>query len=212
MGSRLGGGYELLHPVWRDNLGTTFIARAPSGWPVSVRVLPATLESDPTVRHRFRQDLALLCAVRHPNLVAVHDLLTDDGLAIVSDAVDGVSLHRVRATGPLAPPELARVGEAIGAGLSALHAAGLQHQHLTPRNVHQDRAGRIHLADIALAQLLADSPAGRRLLRADAAAYPPADPATADEHALGVLLRELGGAPRQRRRAQWRTRSAARLA
>lgn len=188
MGTRLGGRFELLHPVWRDRLGSTWIARDPAGWPVSVRVLPTVLAEDPAVRRRFASDRRRLTAIRHPNLAAVLDLTTADGIAaIVSEAVDGTSLRHLPR--PLPPREATRVGAAATAALTALHDAGVPHAHLSPGNVYLTRGGEIRLVDIALTRLLADSPTGRSLLQP-----------TADQPALAVraLLRDVTRRPSTR--------------
>lgn len=186
MGTRLGGRYELLHPVWRDRLGSTWIARDPAGWPVSVRVLPAALAEDRAVLCRFATDKSRLTAIRHPNLAAVLDLTAGEGTAaIVSEAVDGVSLRHLPA--PLPPHEARRVGAAVTAALTALHDAGVPHAHLGPGNVYLTRDGEIRLGDIALTHLLADSPTGRALL-----------PPTAD-HPVRALLLDVTRRRRRRR-------------
>jgi serine/threonine protein kinase len=171
MGTRLAGRYELLHPVWRDDLGTTFIARDEAGLPVSLRVLPATLAADHAVRRRFHDDERLLRSLRHPNLAAVLDLVVSgDVLAIASDAVPGRTLrHRLRTSGRLTSAEIAGIRQ----GLSALREAGLPRQPPDPGAVIFADTGEVRLADIAVPRLLDDSALGRGLLRASARRSPP---------------------------------------
>jgi serine/threonine-protein kinase len=168
MGTRLAGRYELLHPVWRDDLGATFIARDAAGRPVSLRVLPATLAADPAVRSRFQEDGGILRSLRHPNLAAVHDLVaSDDVLAIASDAVLGSTLrHRLRTSGRLTRAEIARIRRGVAAGLSALRVAGLPYPPPSPGAVILTSTGEVCLTDIAVPRLLIDSASGRRLLSA----------------------------------------------
>jgi serine/threonine protein kinase len=165
MARRLVGSYELLHPVWRDRLGATFIARDRCGLPVSLRVLPAMLAGDARVRRHFEEDGPVLRALRHPNLAGVVDLVDAyETLAVVSEAVVGTTLrHRLARDLPRE-----RIRRSVAAGLSALRAAGVPHRLLGPATVVLTPTGDVRLTDIALSRLLADSAAGRALLQSPA--------------------------------------------
>lgn len=187
----LAGRYELLHPVWRDPLGTTFIARDRTGWPIAVRLLPAALSADPAVRTRFREDGPLLLSLRHENLAPVRDLVaTETQLAIAADAVDGATLRQRLRAGRLPRLEVHDIEAAVAAGLAALHEAGLTHGLIGPATVALPRGGA-RLTDVAVTRLVADSATGRTLLRA-AAAYP-SRTRRPDEYACRALHRDLSG-------------------
>lgn len=188
----LAGRYELLHPVSRDALGATYIARDRTGWPISVRLLPAALAADAAVRARFRADGPLLLSLRHENLAPVRDLVaTETQLAIASDAVDGVTLRRRLRDGRLPRKEVGELEAAVTAGLAALHESGVTHGLLGPATVTLLRRGGARLTDVAVTRLVADSATGRALLEG-AAAYP-ARARRSDEHACRALLRDLYG-------------------
>lgn len=201
MGPLLGDRYQVVHPLWRDRLGETYVARdRRTGAPVAVRTLRGDLATAAVAR-RLHEDRHRLTALRHPNLAAVLDLTEDrfdgtDVLTIVSEAVEGTTLrHRLRTGHPPNRDEAARVGTGIAAGLHALHEAGLLHQNLRPDTVVLTRTGDVRLTDIALAHLVSATPAGRDHLRATAPAPELAEGAApgpaSDLFALGVLLRDL---------------------
>ena len=180
----LAGRYELLHPVWRDALGTTWVARDRTGWPISVRLLPAALTTDEAVRKRFREDGPLLLTLHHENLAPIRDLIaTDEQLAIASDAVDGVILRRRLREGRLPRPKATEIDAAVTAGLAALHEAGMTHGLLTPTTVALPRRGGARLTDIAVTRLVADSASGRALL----------GPSSSDAQACRALRRDVYG-------------------
>jgi Protein kinase domain len=195
MGPLLGRRYQVVHPVWHDRLGETYVARdRRTGFPVAVRVLRGDLAGC-AVALRCRAELERLTALRHPRLARVLDLTDDRGvLGIVSEVVEGQTLRQHLRTRRLPAGEVARIGAGVAAGLTALHEAGLLHQHLGTHNVVLTPAGEVVLTDVAVGHLVSAGPAGRELLRAPApevvegAAPTPA----ADLFALGALLHDLG--------------------
>lgn len=195
MRRRLGERYQLLHPVWRDRLGETFVARDRlTGSPVSVRTLRRDLATGP-VTHRFAAERARLTGVRDAHLAGVWDLVVDRGvLAVVSEVVAGQTVRQRLRAGRPSPGEAARIGTAVAAGLLVLHEAGLLHRNLSLDNVILPPDGRVLLADFALAHLVAGVPSAPSLavpapeLLAGAAPTP-----AVDVFGLGVLLRELTG-------------------
>lgn len=92
--------------------------------------------------------------LRHPNVVAVLDVVESDRTWIVMEYRPARSLHEIVATdGPLPPREVARIGLEILAGLSAAHRAGVIHRDVKPHNVLVGTDGRVALTDFGLAVL-----------------------------------------------------------
>jgi serine/threonine protein kinase len=143
------GHYRLLHPVWGDRFGMTYIARGPDGAPAAVRVLPSALARDPSVVRRALAARELFADIRHPHLAGVRDVLVDDGVAIAADAVLGRPVRRWE--GPLTVPEFRRIAAEAFAGLRAL---GLAHRNVSAATVMTDRTGRVVLTDIALGHIV----------------------------------------------------------
>lgn len=196
----LGERYQVVHPLWRDRLGETFVAldRA-RGVPVVARLLRGPL-AGPATAHRFARERHRLTAIRDPHLAAVLDLTRDgDELVIVSEAVEGYTLRHHLRSGTPSTAESARIGAGVAAALAALHAGGVVHQHVHPDKIVLGPDGRARLTDVALAHLLDPNPAAREHLRgADPAPElrAGADPSPAsDVYALGTLLDRL--APRR---------------
>ncbi|MCT2582386.1 protein kinase domain-containing protein [Actinophytocola gossypii] len=224
MGPLLGDRYQVVHPLWRDRLGETYVARdRRTGTPVTVRTLRGDLAAPPVAR-RLHEERHRLTALRHPHLAAVLDLTEDrDALIIVSEAVEGATLrHRLRTGRPPDRDEVARIAAGVAAGLHAMHDAGLLHQNLRADTVVLTRTGEVRLTDVALAHLVSATAAGRDRLRAAAPAPELADGAApgpaADLFALGVLLRDLSrrgpvrGLARRLRARDPRSRPTARQA
>ncbi|MBL1082259.1 serine/threonine protein kinase [Streptomyces actinomycinicus] len=100
----------------------------------------------------------------HPHVVTVHDLVEDGGLpwivmAFVPGAIDLEAV--VRENGPLAPPEVARIGLAVLDALREGHRLGVLHRDVKPANIlltcpgpepgQHTEGGRVLLADYGIA-------------------------------------------------------------
>ncbi|WP_268246246.1 serine/threonine-protein kinase [Streptomyces netropsis] len=89
----------------------------------------------------------------HPHIVAVHDVVVEDGTPwIVMRLVEGRSLEeRLRTDGPLPVPRAAEVAAALLKALKAAHAAGIVHRDLKPANVMLTDDGQVLLTDFGIA-------------------------------------------------------------
>lgn len=91
-----------------------------------------------------------LARVRHPHLLTVFDADTFDGRrGLWTESVTGMDLDdELRLRGCWSPDEAIDAGLVLCDALEALHAAGLAHGDLTPRNVLRERGGRLVIADL----------------------------------------------------------------
>ncbi|MBB6475301.1 serine/threonine protein kinase [Sphaerisporangium rubeum] len=97
--------------------------------------------------------------LRHPGIITVHDLLTDErGLPwIVMELVAGASLDQiVEEGGRLSPEWTARIGAQVASALAAAHAAGIVHRDVKPANILLE-GDRVVLTDFGIASLEGDT-------------------------------------------------------
>ncbi|BCL32629.1 hypothetical protein GCM10017557_74880 [Streptomyces aurantiacus] len=104
---------------------------------------------------RMQREARAAARVRHPGVVAVHDVAEIDGRPlIVMELVDGPSLDDVlRERGTLDAREAADIGAKVVDALAAAHRAGVLHRDVKPGNILLDRSGRVVLTDFGIATM-----------------------------------------------------------
>lgn len=104
---------------------------------------------------RMQREARAAARVRHPGVIAVHDIAEVDGRPIiVMELVDGPSLDDVlHERGTLDPAEAAGIGAKVMDALSAAHRAGVLHRDVKPGNILLDRSGRVVLTDFGIATM-----------------------------------------------------------
>ena len=136
LGTRLGS-YEILALIGAGGMGQVYRARdLRLGRDLAVKILPPELAIDPSRRQRFESEARVVAALNHPNIVAIYDIGSADGLAfIVSELVEGETLRGVLKRGPVPVRKAMDIAVQIADGLAAAHSAGIVHRDLKPENI-----------------------------------------------------------------------------
>jgi serine/threonine-protein kinase len=167
------------------------------GRPVAVKLLRAEYAQHPEVLARFRAEARHAGSVSHPGIAQVYDYGEDGAAAspyLVMELVDGPSLARVLAAGPLAPARAMDVLAQAAAGLQAAHAAGLVHRDVKPGNLVVGPSGQVKITDFGIAHAAWSAPITQTGALVGTPAYlapervmgGPATPAS-DLYSLGVV-------------------------
>jgi len=149
------GSYRLDDVLGEGAMGVVYRAvRDGDGAVVALKLMRTELAADAIYRQRFLREARVAAQVEHPHLVSILEAGEDGGrpyLAVVY--VAGRSLaERIAGPDPLSVEETVAVVAQVGAGLDALHAAGLVHRDVKPANVMLDGAGTALLGDYGLAK------------------------------------------------------------
>jgi serine/threonine protein kinase len=121
---------------------------------VALKILPASLSSDPTRLKRFETEARSASGLNHPNIVTIYEVGQSDSTSfIVMELVDGKSLREMLHAGSLPVRKLLGIAAQIADGLAKAHAAGIVHRDLKPENVMVTRDGFAKILDFGLAKL-----------------------------------------------------------
>jgi serine/threonine protein kinase len=142
------GRYRLVRPVGRGGMGAVWHAHDTLlGRDVAIKEiwLPAPgragRSGGPAVRRALREAQAA-ARLRHPGIVTVHDVVTDEGRPwIVMELINGRSLaEAIREHGLLTEQRTAEIGLQVLDALRAAHREGIAHRDVKPANILLDDA------------------------------------------------------------------------
>jgi serine/threonine-protein kinase len=122
---------------------------------VALKVLSSEFASDRITRERFMNEWRIAAALKHPNILPVHDAGEADGrMFLAMELIDGGDLgHKIFREGALSPPDAISILDQMAGALDAAHAAGLVHRDFKPGNILLD-GDRALLTDFGLSKLL----------------------------------------------------------
>jgi eukaryotic-like serine/threonine-protein kinase len=150
------GPYEIASLLGVGGMGEVYRSRdSKLNREVALKVLPASVATDPERLSRFSREAKVLASLNHPNIAAIYGL-EDFGAthAIVMELVQGPTLaDRIR-SGPLPPDEALPVAKQICEALEFAHERGIVHRDLKPANIKVTEEGTAKVLDFGLAKAL----------------------------------------------------------
>lgn len=147
------GPYTLVRSLGAGGMGEVWVATAPDGTDVAVKVLPEGALGDGTARARFAREVAAAQRVQDPRVQAVLGADADAARPwLATELVAGPTLaQRLATDGPLPGPDLHALACGLADALVAVHAAGVLHRDVSPANVVLGADGPV-LVDFGIAR------------------------------------------------------------
>lgn len=149
------GTYQIESEVGRGNMATVYRARQLKldRW-VAVKIVRS---NDADFLRRFHREARAIAALRHPNILTIHNYGEDDGLPyIVMEYVDGGTLENILTGVPMSWPSAAKYIIPIGRALAYAHSQGIIHRDIKPANILMPGPDWPLLADFGLVKMLGD--------------------------------------------------------
>ena len=153
VGIRLGP-YEILSALGAGGMGEVYRARDTKlGRDIALKILPTTFTNDPDRVARFRREAQVLASLNHPHIAQIHGLDDANGTQfLVLELVDGESLDKRIARGPIPVDEALGIAKQIAEALEAAHERGIIHRDLKPANIALTKDGQVKILDFGLAK------------------------------------------------------------
>ena len=197
----LDGRYDVVGRIASGGMGEVFRARdTVLAREVAIKVLHRSLAGDQAFVDRFRTEARAAAGLSHPNIVAVFDWGSVDGIYyMVMEYVRGQGLRALLTRdGRLEPAQATDVVRQTLLALEHAHRQGIVHRDIKPENVLITTDGVAKVADFGLARAYAEgrqTQAGTvtgtvQYLAPEQIRGEPADPRS-DLYSLGIVTYEL---------------------
>ncbi len=149
------GQYAIRSPLGAGGMGEVYRAHDTRlDREVAIKVLPESLTADADRLHRFEQEARAAAALNHPNILAVYQMATHEGVSyMVSELLEGETLRERLRRGPIPLRKAIDYAVQIAHGLAAAHDKGIVHRDVKPDNLFVTKDGRVKILDFGLAKL-----------------------------------------------------------
>ena len=154
--------YQFLEKLGAGGMGEIYKAQdSRLNRTVAIKVLSRESSGDPDRRRRFVQEAQAASALNHPNIIIIHDIVSDNGTEfMVMEYVNGKTLVDLIPKGGLRAPLALKYAVQMADALSSAHAIGIVHRDLKPANIMATEPGLIKILDFGLAKLTDRGPMG----------------------------------------------------
>ncbi|HZS35994.1 MAG TPA: serine/threonine-protein kinase [Polyangia bacterium] len=149
LGQIIADRYQVIRLIGQGAMGAVYeVNQRRIGRSFALKRLAPGLIASTEALARFRREAEVVAKLRHPNIVEIVDWETlDDGSpCIIMEYLRGEDLATRLDRGPLAWPEVAKIGDQVLSALGVAHRAGIVHRDLKPQNIFlaRDDAGGEH--------------------------------------------------------------------
>ena len=197
-------GYEVETLLGHGGMGVVFRARhLRLNRIVALKMALAGAYAGPRERERFQREAEAVAALRHPNVVQIHDIGDSDGRPYFTmEYLEGGTLAQKLAGKPQPARQAAALLAILARAVHTAHQGGIVHRDLKPSNVFLTADGTPKIGDFGLARRFDTCvrPHPDRSVAAGTPSYMAPEQArgrgsdvgpSADVYALGAILYEM---------------------
>ena len=152
------GQYQIVQRLGRGGMADVYQAFHP-GLSVyrALKVIRPEFVGEEGFTERFQREARAVAALRHPNIVQMHDFGVQDNLYyMVMEFIEGRDLKTTLAVeGELRPfTKIGEIIEQVASALSYAHQRGIVHRDIKPANIMLNSDGQAILTDFGIAKML----------------------------------------------------------
>ena len=154
IGDRIGD-YEIVEILGQGGMGQVYqVKNVLSERIEAMKVLLPNMEGDSDLAERFLREIKVQAAFDHPNIAKLYTALrSSNQLLMVMGFVEGVSLEKMLAKGPLLAGEAVDYASQVLDALAYAHGRGVVHRDIKPANIMLTPSGKIKLLDFGIAHM-----------------------------------------------------------
>jgi serine/threonine-protein kinase len=145
--------YRILDKLGEGGMGEVYLAEDTKlERKVALKFLPPHIAREPDALERFKREAKATAALRHPNIVTIHEIgVHEDRHFIAMAYIEGDLLTDIIDRKEMSIDEAISITLELCDALGDAHGAGIVHRDLKPGNIIVDPKGRTHVLDFGLA-------------------------------------------------------------
>ena len=145
-------GFQIESLLGRGSFGSVFLAKDLVLQRQVALKIPKVVHLDNRHVEVMIREARLVGKLRHPNIVAVHEVHNCDGeIYIVSDFIDGVTLKEMCSVAHFEIEEVVSLISKLAWAIHYAHSHGIIHRDLKPANILIDSFGEPYITDFGIA-------------------------------------------------------------
>jgi eukaryotic-like serine/threonine-protein kinase len=148
------GRYRIDREIGRGAMGRVMLATDEMvGENLILKFMHPELTAEEASRERFLREVRLSRKVSHPNVIRVHDMLSDEGLSAISmEFFESRGIDEfLKEKGHFEGDEGLRVVLQVAKGMAAAHDQEVIHRDLKPSNILMNDKGLVKIVDFGIA-------------------------------------------------------------
>jgi len=153
------GDYELLEEIARGGMGVVYRARQTSlNRIVALKMILSGEHASPIDIERFNIEAQAAANLKHPNIVAIHEVGEHQGRSYFSMTyIEGQNFADILRAGPVPNRKAAQYMKTVAEAVHFAHQCGTLHRDLKPQNLLIDGNDQPQITDFGLAKQVEDT-------------------------------------------------------